>query len=150
MGAGAAIQGAVSVSISVALALLQPKLIDMAKGEVIKGDENGNETGNAIASGMGAYNARTAQNRGLRPATETAYASYAQETSRIAAEYADVAGRSIDNAYVLDLLRLVQVMEVAVVEHLDSDHRTRGCLCLFRRRQCIGILFDRRRKSFTT
>ena len=89
LGAGAALQGAASVTISIALALLQPKLIDMAKGEVIKGDENGNETGNAITSGMGAYNARTAQSRGLRPATETAYASYTQETNRVAAEYAE-------------------------------------------------------------
>lgn len=85
---GAIAQGAVSVAISVTFALLQPKLIEMAKGEVIQGDENGNETGNAVVSGMGGYNAQTAQGRGLGVATESTYETYNQLSSQIAAKYA--------------------------------------------------------------
>lgn len=87
VGAGALIQGAASVAISVALALIQPKLIDMAKGEVIKGDENGNETGNAVASGMGGYNAQTAQGGGLRVASQTEFADYNKRTNELIAQY---------------------------------------------------------------
>ncbi len=89
LGAGAVMGVAASVTVSVALALLQPKLIDMAKGEVIKGDENGNETGNALTSGAGGYNAQTAQRRGLRPATNEVYAAYSEKSQQIAAERAE-------------------------------------------------------------
>lgn len=85
---GAVAQAAVSVTISVAFALLQPKLMDMAKGEVIKGDENSNQVGNAIVSGMGGYNAQASQQRGLGVATKEVYASYSQYNNEIAAKYA--------------------------------------------------------------
>lgn len=86
---GAIAQGAVSVAISVAFALLQPKLIDMAKGEVIKGDENGNEVGNAVTSGIGGYNAQTAPGRGLGVATKDTYQAYSQLNTKVAAKYAE-------------------------------------------------------------
>jgi arabinan endo-1,5-alpha-L-arabinosidase len=89
LSAGAIAQGAVSVAISVTFALLQPKLIDMAKGEVIKGDENGNETGNAVVSGMGGYNAQTAPASGLRPATQDAYTAYVKTSNEVAAKFAE-------------------------------------------------------------
>jgi|GEM_PF-724586 len=85
LGAGVVLQAGASVAISVAMALIQPKLIDMVKGEVIKGDENGNETGNALASGGGGYNAQTSQRRGLRPASNEAYAAFTQKADEIAA-----------------------------------------------------------------
>lgn len=87
VGVGAAISAAASVAISVAFAVIQPKLIDMAKGEVIKGDENGNETGNAVVAGMGGYNAQTAQGGGLRVASQSAYAEYNDMNSRLIAQY---------------------------------------------------------------
>lgn len=85
---GAVAQGAASVAISVALSLLQPKLIDMAKGEVIQGDENSNEVGNAVVSGMGGYNAQTAQGRGLGVATQDTYSAYTKLSQQVAAKYA--------------------------------------------------------------
>jgi len=88
VGAGAVAQGAASIAISVAFALIQPKLIDMAKGEVIKGDENGNETGNAAVSGIGGYNAQTAPASGLRPATQDSYSAYLKTANEVAAKYA--------------------------------------------------------------
>lgn len=89
IGAGALITGAASLTIAVAMAVIQPKLIDMAKGEVIKGDENGNETGNALAAGAGGLNAQTAQERGLRPASKEAYAAYSEKSQLIASQFAE-------------------------------------------------------------
>jgi len=96
LGVGAALGATASITISIAFALIQPKLIDMVKGDVIKGDENGNETGNAITSGWGGYNAEASQGRGLRVATQSAYADYNQQTNKLMAEYnaADRASRS--------------------------------------------------------
>ena len=86
---GVVINAAASVTIAITLAMLQPKLVDMAKGEVIKGTENGNETGNAIFSGAGGYNSQTAQARGLRPATQETFTAYRDTTEQIAAKYAE-------------------------------------------------------------
>lgn len=88
VGPGAIAQGAVSIAISVTFALLQPKLIEMAKGEVISGDENGNEAGNAVASGMGGYNAQSSQARGLGVATQNTYSAYKKLSNEVAANYA--------------------------------------------------------------
>jgi len=90
IGLGAIANGAAAVAVSVAFALVQPKLLDMVKGEVIKGDENGNETGNAIASGMGGYNAHTAPGRGLGVATQTVYAEYKTLNEKVIAKNAEI------------------------------------------------------------
>ncbi|MGK2896585.1 MAG: family 43 glycosylhydrolase [Candidatus Saccharimonadales bacterium] len=89
LGAGAAAQASVSVAASVAIGLLQPKLIAMAKGEVIDGTENSNEIGNAISSGMGGYNSQTSQGRGLGAATQETYQVYNNLSSKVAATYAE-------------------------------------------------------------
>lgn len=90
IGLGAAANAAASVSLSVAFALIQPKLLDMVKGEVIKGDENGNETGNAIASGMGGYNAQASQERGLGVAPQGVYSAYSQLNDQVIARNAEI------------------------------------------------------------
>jgi murein DD-endopeptidase MepM/ murein hydrolase activator NlpD len=89
IGLGAIANGAAMAAVSVAFSLMQPKIIDMVKGEVIKGDENGNENGNAIASGMGGYNAQASQGRGLGVATQEVYPTYNQTSKQIAANYAE-------------------------------------------------------------
>lgn len=92
IGWGAAAQVAVSVAISVAMAMLTPKLIDMAAGTVIGNDEltNGNRTGNAITSGMGGYNAQTAQARGLAALKKDDAPAYMALTQEKQAEYAEL------------------------------------------------------------
>ncbi len=87
---GAIAQGAVSVAVSVVFALLQPKLIDMAKGEVIKGDENGNETGNGGTSGAGGYNGEMSQGTGMGVATQKTYQDYNKLSTEVAAKYAEI------------------------------------------------------------
>lgn len=86
---GAIAQGAASVAISVVFALIQPKLIDMAKGEVIQGDENGNEASNAAVSGAGGLNAQFSPGRGLGVATQETYQAYNQLNTEVAAKYAE-------------------------------------------------------------
>lgn len=90
IGWGAIASGTAMVAISVAFALIQPKLLDMVKGEVIKGDENGNETGNAIASGMGGYNTHTAPGRGLGVSTQEVHTEYANLTEQVLAKNAEI------------------------------------------------------------
>ena len=90
IGWGAIASATAMTAISVAFALIQPKLLDMVKGEVIKGDENGNETGNAIASGMGGYNAHTAPGRGLGVATQDSYTEYASLNEQVLAKNAEI------------------------------------------------------------
>jgi murein DD-endopeptidase MepM/ murein hydrolase activator NlpD len=90
LGPGVILNGAASLTISVIFALLQPKLIDMAKGEVIKGDENGNEAGNAIVSGSGAINAQASQTRGLPAQTIEDHVAYNELSREVAADYAEV------------------------------------------------------------
>ncbi len=90
LGAGVILNGAASVTISVIFALLQPKLIDMAKGEVITGDENGNEAGNGIVSGSGGLNAQAAQTRGLPIQTQEDYVAYSDLSRQVAADYNEV------------------------------------------------------------
>lgn len=90
IGLGAVLNGAAGLTLSVAFALLQPKLIDMAKGEVIKGDENGHEAGNAIASGSGAINAQASQTRGLPVQTVEDHVAYSNFSKQVAADYAEV------------------------------------------------------------
>ncbi len=95
LGWGVAVGAAASAAISVAFALIQPKLIDMVKGEVIKGDENGNETGNAVASGAGGQNAQDAQHRGLGVATQDVYAAYRQLTTQTIAKQSEIERSSL-------------------------------------------------------
>jgi cell wall-associated NlpC family hydrolase len=87
---GVVAQVAVSVAISVAIAMLTPKLIDMANGDLITGKENGNQAGNAITSGMGAYNHQTAQARALPALTPEDAVAYNQMSEGVKAEYAAV------------------------------------------------------------
>lgn len=94
LGWGAAIQGAVSVStsvaISVALAMLTPKLIDIAAGTVIKGTENGPEAGNALTSGAGGYNDLISQSRGVPALKKADAAEYEKLTAKTTAQYNDI------------------------------------------------------------
>lgn len=87
LGWGTAAQIAVSVAIGVAIAMLTPKLIDMAAGRMITGDENGNQAGNAITSGMGGYNSQTSQGRGLPAQQKQDAVAYAQLTKETIAQY---------------------------------------------------------------
>jgi cell wall-associated NlpC family hydrolase len=90
LGWGTVAQVTVSIAISVAMAMLTPKLIDMAAGTVIGNDEltNGNRTGNAITSGMGGYNAQTAQGRGLAALKVEDAPAYMALTDDTQAQYA--------------------------------------------------------------
>lgn len=90
LGVGVALQVAAGVVASVVLAVITPKLIDMAKGEMITGDENGNEAGNAITSGMGGYNAQISQGRGLAVLDKQDAVEYARITETTVADYAEV------------------------------------------------------------
>lgn len=90
LGAGVLLSGAASVTISVIFALLQPKLIDMAKGEVVTGDENGHEAGNAIVSGSGGLNAQASQTRGLPAQTKEDYVAYSDLSRQVASDYNEV------------------------------------------------------------
>lgn len=90
IGWGTAANAATSVALSVAFALIQPKLLDMVKGEVIKGDESGHETGNAIASGQGGQNAEASQLRGLGVATQDTYTEYASLNEQVLAKNAEI------------------------------------------------------------
>jgi hypothetical protein len=85
--AGAALQVGAMATAAVALAIVTPKLMDMAKGDLITGDENGNEAGNAIVSGMGGYNAQASQARGLAVLNKDDAVEYAQQTDRTVASY---------------------------------------------------------------
>lgn len=89
---GVGLQVAVSVAISVAIALLTPKLVDMAAGNMITGKENGNQAGNAITSGMGAYNHQTASARGIPVLNKDSVSlvAYAQQQQDVRAQYAAV------------------------------------------------------------
>lgn len=90
LGWGTVAQVAVSVAISVAMAMLTPKLIDMAAGTMIGNDEltNGNRTGNAITSGMGGYNTQTAQGRGLAALKKEDAPEYMALANNTQAQYA--------------------------------------------------------------
>lgn len=87
VSAGAAAQVGAMATLSVGLGLLTPKLLDLAKGTLITGDENGNEAGNAITSGMGAYNAQTSQARGLGVLNKEDAVAYTNTSREIAATY---------------------------------------------------------------
>lgn len=87
LGWGAALQIGVSISIGVAIAMLTPKLIDMAAGTLITGFENGNEAGNAIASGAGAKNAFQNQSRALAIVPEDSVTEYLTSTNEAKLEY---------------------------------------------------------------
>ncbi len=91
---GVAAQVTVSVAISVAIALLTPKLVDMAAGTVVGKKElrNGHRTGNAVTSGMGAFSNMTAQARGVPALSKDSVelVAYEQETEKIKRQYARV------------------------------------------------------------
>lgn len=91
LGWGAALNVSASISVAVAVALLTPKLIDMAKGEVITGGENGHQAGNAAASGFGGINAQASQTRGLGAQTVNQATEYAYFREDVRADYAEVA-----------------------------------------------------------
>ena len=63
--AGAIPGVAVSVVIGAAVGALIPKVTDLAAGTIITGDENGNEAGNGLTSGMGGYGDLIAQAGGI-------------------------------------------------------------------------------------
>jgi len=88
-GAGAALQAGTAVTISVAFAILMPKLLATAKGEIVTGNENGNETGNLITSGMGGFNEANSQASLLAPNTKSEYAEYNDLSQKVAADYAE-------------------------------------------------------------
>ena len=91
---GVGLQVVASVAISVAIALLTPKLVDMAAGTVIGKKElrNGNRTGNAVTSGMGAFSNMTAQARGVPALSRNSVdlVAYQQETEKVKQQYARV------------------------------------------------------------
>lgn len=87
LGWGAVAQIGASASLAVAMALVAPKLVDMATGTLVTGSENGNEAGNAITSGMGAYNAQVSQARGLAPLTKEDAIAYQNLTNETIALY---------------------------------------------------------------
>ncbi|QQG50868.1 MAG: M23 family metallopeptidase [Candidatus Saccharibacteria bacterium] len=87
LGWGVLAQAGVGIAISVALAMLTPKLVDMAAGRLVDGNENGNQAGNAITSGMGGYNAQTSQGRGLPAQKKEDAVAYAQLTKETMAQY---------------------------------------------------------------
>ncbi len=84
---GAVAQLAVTASISVAMAIITPKLMDLAKGELITGDENGNEAGNALTSGAGGFNSQASQGRGLAVLNKDDAVAYSNLTKQVAAQY---------------------------------------------------------------
>lgn len=88
LGWGTVAQVGASVAIGIAMGLLTPKLIDMVSSTLVTGDENGNEAGNAIASGMGAYNAQVSQGRGLAALTKEDAVAYSALTDETVALYA--------------------------------------------------------------
>lgn len=89
LGWGAAAQVGVGISLAVAMAIATPKIIDMASGTLVNGTENGNEAGNAIASGMGAYNAQASQARGLAVLNKEDAVAYQNITNETIALYSD-------------------------------------------------------------
>jgi len=90
IGAGTAAALAVSAAASIAIAALTPKLMDMAKGELITGTENGNEAGNAAVSGMGGYNAHASQARALAVLNKQDAVQYNQMNEVTLADYNEV------------------------------------------------------------
>jgi endonuclease/exonuclease/phosphatase family metal-dependent hydrolase len=87
LGAGTVAQIAATATLSIALAIIVPKLMDMAKGELITGEENGNEAGNAITSGRAGYNAQVSQARALAVLDQDDAVEYNQATQRTVADY---------------------------------------------------------------
>lgn len=87
LGWGAAAQVGASVAVGVAIGMITPKLIDMASGALVTGDENGNEAGNAIVSGTGAYNAQASQGRGLAVLNKEDAVAYQNVTNETVALY---------------------------------------------------------------
>lgn len=92
LGWGAAVQASVSVGISVAIAMLQPKLVDMAAGTMISDAElkNGNRAGNAMVSGAGGLNHLTSQSRGIPALKKDDFALVAAQMDDTRAQYAAV------------------------------------------------------------
>lgn len=91
---GVLAQAGVGVAISISLAMLTPKLIQMASGTTVGKDElrNGHRTGNAVTSGMGAYNHMTSQSRGVPALGKDSVdlVAYEQETQKVRQQYARV------------------------------------------------------------
>lgn len=90
LGWGTGAQVAASVAVGVAIGILTPKLVDMASGTLVSGDENGNEAGNAIVSGMGAYNAQSSQTRGLAALSKEDALAYKNTSNETLALYNEV------------------------------------------------------------
>ncbi len=89
LGWGIVAQSAVSVSITVALAMITPKLIDMAAGTMINNHENGNQAGNALTSGAGAMNTQTFMSRGIPVLQKQDAVAYQEKTDKVLAQYAE-------------------------------------------------------------
>lgn len=89
---GTVAQAGASTAFAIAVSILAPKVANILAGTLVDGGENGNEAGNAIVSGMGAYNAQTAQGRGLAVLTKDDAVAYQNLTNETVALY-DAADR---------------------------------------------------------
>jgi hypothetical protein len=89
LGWGIAAQTAVSVSITVALAMLTPKLYDMASGTLINNKENGNQAVNAFTSGAGGMNTQTFMARAIPILQKEDAVAYQEKTAQVLAQYAE-------------------------------------------------------------
>jgi hypothetical protein len=89
LGWGIVAQASVSVAITVAIAMLTPKLVDMASGTLITGDENGNQAVNAATSGAGALNAQTAMAGGIPLLQKEDAVTYQQHNEDVLAQLAE-------------------------------------------------------------
>jgi cell wall-associated NlpC family hydrolase len=91
---GAGLQVAASVAISVSIAMLTPKLIQMASGTMIGQQElkNGHRSMNAIVSGEGAMNHATSMTRGVPALSKNSVdlVAYQQETQKVKQQYAEL------------------------------------------------------------
>jgi hypothetical protein len=90
LGWGVGAQVVASVAISVAIAMLQPKLADMAAGTMIGDSElkNGNRTGNALTSGNGGLNHLTSEARGVAALQKEDAPEYQAQTASVMSQYA--------------------------------------------------------------
>lgn len=92
VGWGTAAAVGASIAISVAIAMLTPKLADMAAGTFVGEPEltNGNRAGNAATSGFGGYNDETSMNRGVPALQEEDAVEYQAYSKSIIAQYQEV------------------------------------------------------------
>lgn len=86
-GISIAAQVALSVSIGVAMALITPKLYDMAAGTLVWGTEEGAAFGELTVSGMGALNELSSRGTGLAALTHDNVMQYAKASEEVQQTY---------------------------------------------------------------